>query len=290
MTPEACLQLASLTPCGAATARCIFVDMTRSCRESNSMRRFALAILASLAILAAPAASAEDQIVVFAAASLKTALDAVATKYQADGGAKVVASYGGSLSLARQIVAGAPADIFMSADEPSMDEAAKGNAIRSETRIDLLSNRLVLIAPKATPLASVALEREALAKAIGDSRLATGDVGTVPVGKYAKASLTKLGLWEVVESHLAMTPDVRTALAFVARGEAGLGIVYATDAAAEPNVKIVAAFPDDSHPPILYPVAITAASKNPEAAKFFDFLKGAEAHAIFAAQGFGAAK
>jgi molybdate transport system substrate-binding protein len=191
------------------------------------------------------------------------------------------------LALARQIVAGAPADIFMSADEPSMDEAAKGNAIRVETRLDLLSNRLVLIAPKAASLASVSLERDALAKAIADSRLATGDVGTVPVGKYAEASLTKLGLWDVVEPHLAMTPDVRTALAFVARGEAGLGIVYATDAAAEPNVKIVATFPDDSHPPIHYPIAITTESKNPEAAKFFDYLKGATARAIFAGQGFG---
>jgi molybdate transport system substrate-binding protein len=178
----------------------------------------------------------------------------------------------------------------MSADEPSMDEAVKGNAIRSETRIDLLSNKLVLVAPKTAPLAGVSLERDALAKAIGDTRLATGDVTTVPVGRYAKASLTKLGLWDVVEPHLAMTPDVRTALAFVARGEAELGIVYATDAAAEPNVKIVAAFPDDSHPPILYPIAITTESKNPEASKFYEYLQGGAAREIFAGQGFGAAK
>ena len=246
--------------------------------------------MASLAIFVAPIAHAEDRIVVFAAASLKTALDAVAAKYHAGGGAEVAASYGGSLALARQIVAGAPADIFMSADEPSMDEAVKGNAIRPETRIDLLSNKLVLVAPKTAPLSSVSLERDALAKAIGDSRLATGDVTTVPVGRYAKASLTKLGLWDVVEPHLAMTPDVRTALAFVARGEAELGIVYATDAAAEPNVKIVAAFPDDSHPPILYPIAITTESKNPEASKFYEYLKGGAARDVFAGQGFGAAK
>jgi molybdate transport system substrate-binding protein len=149
---------------------------------------------------------------------------------------------------------------------------------------------LALVAPKTAPLSSVSLERDALAKAIGDSRLATGDVTTVPVGRYAKASLTKLGLWDVVEPHLAMTPDVRTALAFVARGEAALGIVYATDAAAEPNVKIVAAFPDDSHPPILYPIAITAGSKNPEAATFFNYLKGPAAREIFAGQGFGVAR
>jgi molybdate transport system substrate-binding protein len=254
------------------------------------MRRFALAVLASLAIFVAPIAHAGERIVVFAAASLETALDAVASKYHAGGGGEVAASYGGSLALARLIVAGAPADIFMSADEPSMDEVVRGNAIGAETRIDLLSNKLALVAPKTAPIGGVSLERDALAKAIGDSRLTTGDVTTVSVGRYAKASLTKLGLWDIVEPHLAMTPDVRTALAFVARGEAGLGIVYATDAAAEPNVKIVAAFPDDSHPAILYPIAITAGSKNSEAAKLYEYLIGPAARDVFAGQGFGASK
>ena len=250
------------------------------------MRRLAYALFAAFAVLAAPAAQAEDRIVVFAAASLKTALDAVSTKYHAAGGAEVSLSYGGSLALARQINSGAPADVFISADEASMDEAVKGNSIRPESRVDFLKNTLVVVAPKTGP-DSLKLDRDALAKAIGDSKLVTGDLATVPVGKYAKASLTKLGLFAVVEPHLALTADVRSALAFVARGEAALGIVYATDAAAEPNVKVVATFPDDSHPAILYPIAITSGSKQPETSKFVEYIKGADARPIFAAQGFG---
>ena len=212
------------------------------------MRRVVL-ILATLLAVAVPLrALADDRVIVFAAASLKTALDSAAAKFHADGGAEVAISYGGSLALARQIVAGAPADLFASADEASMDEAAKGAAIRPDTRIDLLRNRLVVVAPKASSIADLALDAGAFAKAIGESRVATGDTATVPVGKYAKAALTKLGLWDAVQPHLAMTADVRTALAFVARGEAGLGIVYATDAAAEPNVKVVATFPDELPP------------------------------------------
>ncbi len=168
-----------------------------------------------------------------------------------------------------------------------MDEAAKANAIRADTRVDVLSNSLVLIAPKDAAFDKLALDPSGLGGALSSTKLATGDVGTVPVGKYAKAALTKLGLWETVEPHLALTSDVRSALNFVARGEAGLGIVYATDAAAEPKVKIVAVFPEDSHPPILYPFAITAASKNAQTQQFFDYLKGPKAHALFAAQGFG---
>jgi len=249
------------------------------------MRRLAILLVALLAF-AAPAAAA-DRLVVFAAASLKTALDAAAGVYRAGGGGEVAISYGGSLGLARQIVAGAPADIFASADEESMDEAVKGGAIRAGTRFDLLSNRLVVVAPKTATIDTLALDRDALTKEIGDGRLATGEVKTVPIGKYAKASLTKLGLWDIVEPHLAMTDNVRAALAFVARGEARLGIVYATDAAAEPGVKIVATIPDDSHPPITYPFAITAASHNDAAAPFLDFLKSPVAGAIFKSQGFG---
>ena len=254
------------------------------------MRRLHLMFAALIAFAVAPAARADDRVVVFAAASLKTALDAAAAKYSADGGAEVVDSYGGSLALARQLVAGAPADIFGSADEASMDEAAKGGAIQAETRVDLLSNTLVVIAPKASPAETLSFDRDAFANAIGDARVATGDVGTVPVGKYAKAALLKLGLWGSIEPRLAMTSDVRAALAFVARGEAGFGIVYATDAAVEPNVKVVATFPADSHPPILYPFAITAGSKHPGARKFFAYLQGPGARAIFAGQGFGEAK
>ena len=249
------------------------------------MRRLVILLAALLAF--APPAFAADRLVVFAAASLKTALDAAAGAYRAGGGGEVAISYGGSLGLARQIVAGAPADIFASADEESMDEAVKGGAIREGTRFDLLSNRIVVVAPKTSPIDALALDRDALAKAIGDGRLATGEVKTVPVGRYAKASLLKLGLWDIVEPHLAMTDNVRAALAFVARGEARLGIVYATDAAAEPGVKIVATIPDDSHPPITYPFAITAASHDDAAAAFISFLKSPAAGAIFKSQGFG---
>jgi molybdate transport system substrate-binding protein len=250
------------------------------------MRRLPSALLSLLLALSPAGALAQQRIVVFAAASLKTALDGAAADYSAHGGAEVAISYGGSLGLERQIAAGAPADLFASADEETMDIAAQAGIIRADSRVDLLANRLVLIAPKAAPIDSLALEPEALASAIGSGKLVTGEVATVPVGKYAKASLTKLGLWSVVEPHLATTSDVRTALAFVARGEASLGVVYATDAAAEPTVKIVATFPDDTHPPIRYPFALTAASTNPAAQAFLAYLESSAGRAFFTGQGF----
>ncbi len=252
------------------------------------MRRFAIAIAVWVA-LGLPAL-AEDRLVIFAAASLKTALDAAAAEYHREGGLEAVISYGGSLGLARQLVAGAPADIFGSADEPSMDAAVAGKAIREGTRADLLTNRLVLVAPKSAAFDTLALEPDALAKALGTDKLSTGEVNTVPAGKYAKAALTKLGLWDVVSPHLAMSDNVRAAMGYVSRGEAPLGIVYATDAHADPSVKIVAEFPADSHPPIAYPFAIVATSHNSEAPKFLDYLKSPAAAAIFKAQGFGVDK
>lgn len=250
------------------------------------MRRLLSALLLLFLALAPASALAQDKIVVFAAASLKTALDGAASDYHAHGGAEVAISYGGSLSLARQVVAGAPADVFGSADEDSMDVAAKAGAIQAGSRVDLLRNRLVVVAPKAAPIEALALNPKAFDEAIGAGKLVTGEVNTVPVGKYAKASLSKLGLWSVVEPHLAMTDDVRTALAFVARGEANLGIVYATDAAAEPAVKIVATFPDNSHPPILYPFALTATSRNAAARRFLSYLESEPGRAFFTRQGF----
>ncbi|MGD0639470.1 MAG: molybdate ABC transporter substrate-binding protein [Roseiarcus sp.] len=250
------------------------------------MRRLSSALFSLLLALAPAGALAQEKIVVFAAASLKTALDGAAADFHAHGGPEVAISYGGSLNLARQIVAGAPVDLFGSADEDSMDVAVKAGAIREGSRVDLLGNRLVVVAPKAAAIDALAFDPKAFEQAIGAGKLATGEVNTVPVGKYAKASLTKLGLWSVVEPRLAMTSDVRTALAFVARGEATLGVVYATDAAAEPGVKIVATFPDDSHPAILYPFALTATSHNPAAESFFAYLKSAPGRAFFTAQGF----
>jgi molybdate transport system substrate-binding protein len=248
------------------------------------MKRLALALCLALG-LARPA-FADDKVVVFAAASLKTALDAAAAAFHKDGGPDVSISYGGSLGLARQLVAGAPADVFISADEPSMDAAAQGKAIQPDSRADFLRNHLVAVAPKTSALDKLDLTPQAVGAALGTGKLATGEVKTVPVGRYAKEALDKLGLWATVEPHLAMTDNVRAALEFVARGEAPLGIVYKTDAAADARVKIVATFPDSSHKPIVYPLALAAASKNPEGAKFVAFLRSDAAAKLFEGQGF----
>jgi len=242
--------------------------------------------LLALALMGASASARAEPLVVFAAASLKTAMEGCARAYAAKGGPELRISYGGSLSLARQIVAGAPADIFASADEESMDEAAKGGAIDAASRFDYLRNQIVIVAPADSKLTELALDPDAIARALGDGRLSTGEVNTVPVGRYAKAALVKLGLWATIEPRLAMSDNVRAALEFVARGEAPLGIVYATDAAAEKRVKIVARFPEDSHPPILYPFARAAASRNAAAVAFLAWLREPEARAIFEAQGF----
>ena len=234
----------------------------------------------------ATSAVAEEKVVVFAAASLKTALDQAAAAFKAGSGDTVSLSYGGSLGLARQLVAGAPADVFISADEPSMDAAAEGKAIKADTRADFLRNHLVVVAQKDSTVSELKLDPASVTAALGSGKLSTGEVKTVPVGRYAKESLTKLGLWATVEPKLAMTDNVRAALEFVARGEAPLGIVYATDAASEPRVKIVARLPDESHAPIVYPLAVTASSKSPAAAKFIEFLRSPAAAPVFAKQGF----
>ena len=237
------------------------------------------------ASLVAEPVRADEPLIVFAAASLKTALDEAAAAFHEEMSTDVKISYGGSLALARQLTQGAPADVFVSADEDSMDEAAKGKAIKVESRADFLGNDLVIVANKTSPLPSLALSVDDVGAALGTGRLATGEVNSVPVGKYAKEALTRLRLWDVVSPHLAMTDNVRAALAFVARGEAALGIVYATDAAAEPGVKIVATFPAASHKPIVYPVALTVGAK-PMATQFLNFLRSPRARAIFERQGF----
>jgi molybdate transport system substrate-binding protein len=248
------------------------------------MLKFAFAFLLALGFCRP--AFADDKIVVFAAASLKTALDAAASKFHADGGAETSISYGGSMGLARQLNAGAPADVFIAADEPSMDAAAQGKSIKPDTRADFLRNHLVVIAPKTSALTTLTLAPAAFAAALGDGKLSTGEVKTVPAGVYAKESLTKLGLWDTVEPKLAMSDNVRAALEFVARGDAPLGIVYKTDAAADARVKVVAELPDSSHKPIVYPLAIAATSKNPAAEKFVAFLRSPATEPVFAAQGF----
>ena len=233
-----------------------------------------------------PALAQDKSLTVFAAASMKNALDDIDAAYTAKTGVKIVASYAASSALAKQIEQGAPADVFLSADTDWMDYEIRKKTIDETTRVNLLGNSIVLIAPKDARIDKVSIGQGFdLAKLAADGKIATADVKSVPVGKYAKASLEKLGAWTAAEPKFAMTENVRAALALVARGEAVLGIVYATDARVEPGVRIVGAFPADSHPPIIYPVAATAAAK-PEAAAYLAFLCTSAAKNIFEKYGF----
>jgi molybdate transport system substrate-binding protein len=236
--------------------------------------------------LASGASAQSKDLVVFAAASLKTALDAVNARFESDKARKVTTSYAASSALAKQIAAGAPADIFISADLDWMDYLARNNLIQTSTRFNLLTNKLVLIAPADSKL-SLAIGRNfPLAEALGDGRLAMADPNSVPAGKYGKASLEALGVWGAVAAKVAPAENVRAALLYVARGETPLGIVYQTDAAAEPGVKIIGTFPDDTHPPIIYPAALTASASNPDAVRYLDYLKSPTASSAFQDQGF----
>ncbi|MFO1183218.1 MAG: molybdate ABC transporter substrate-binding protein [Bauldia sp.] len=258
----------------------------------NGWRQNLAALLLGLAVLAAalapPAALAQARgPTVFAAASLQTALDAIAAAWQRESGKRAVIAYGGSSALARQIEAGAPADLFISADSDWMDYLAGKGLVRAATRRDLLGNTLVLVAAKTSAIAATIAPGFGLAALLGrDGRLALANVDTVPAGKYAKAALQSLGVWESVAARLAQTADVRAALALVARGETPLGIVYGTDAHAEGGVKVVGTFPATSHPKIVYPLAELAASSNPDAAAFAAFLSSPAATAIFEREGF----
>lgn len=247
-------------------------------------------ILLTLGLLLSGAAvapaHAADRITVFAAASLKNALDAVNAEWHKETGKGVVASYAASSALAKQIEQGAPADIVISADLAWMDYLADRKLIRTGSRANLLGNRLVLIS--ALPDARLVAIGPGLdlASLLGDGRLAMGAVDSVPAGKYGRAALDKLGIWPAVEGKVAGVESVRAALLLVSRGEAPYGIVYRTDAAADPGVKVVGTFPEDSHPPIIYPIAITSESGNADAAAYLDFVKSAKAAAIFEAAGF----
>ncbi|MDK9695783.1 MAG: molybdate ABC transporter substrate-binding protein [Siculibacillus sp.] len=223
---------------------------------------------------------------VFAAASMKTALDEVGALWTAKTGKKAIVSYASSSALAKQMEQGAPADVFVSADIPWMDHVASKNLIRPETRTDLLGNELVLVAPAPTNEKIALAPGVDLAAMIGDGKLATGDPASVPAGKYAKAALEKLGVWNEVRPKIAGAENVRAALTLVARGEAKYGIVYSTDARAEPKVAVIGVFPKDGHPPIVYPAAITKDSTHPDAAAYLAFLKGPEAMKVFLGQGF----
>jgi molybdate transport system substrate-binding protein len=230
------------------------------------------------------ATTAQDKtITVFAAASLTNALDDVDTAFTKQSGIKIVVSYGASSALARQIEQGAPADVFASADLQWMDHCARKKV---DTRVNLLGNKLVLIAAKNANIDHVTIEPGFdLAKLAGDGRVATGDVREVPVGLYAKAALERLGAWEAVEPKMVMAGDVQLALSMVARREVPLGIVYETDAKIEPAVKVIGVFPDNPHDPIIYPVALTANAK-PDAVQYLSFLHSQTAKSIFEKYGF----
>ncbi|HZP78426.1 MAG TPA: molybdate ABC transporter substrate-binding protein [Pseudolabrys sp.] len=247
-------------------------------------RLFSLVILV-LAAAASPLL-AQETVTVFAAASLKNALDDVDKAFIEKAGTKVVVSYAASSALIKQILQGAPADVFISADTDWMNYGVAHKLVQEPTRIDLLGNKLVLIAPKDSRLTAVPIGPDFdIAALAGDGRIAVADVRAVPAGLYAKSALMKLGVWQKAEPKLAMTENVRAALALVGRGEVPLGIVYETDAKIEPNVKIVGVFPDKSHAPIVYPAALTT-NANSAAKPYLDFLQSATAKAIFERYGF----
>ncbi len=234
----------------------------------------------------APAVSHAQGLVVFAAASLKNALDEVAAAYQAHGGGKAAVSYAASSALAKQIEAGAPAQIFISADLAWMDYLQQRRLIRPDSRRNLLGNELVLIAPAGSEAQVTIAPGFPLRQLLHGGRLALADPASVPAGLYAKAALKKLGVWAGVKDRVAPAENVRLALAFVARGECPLGIVYATDARAEPQVRVLAPFPAGSYPPVIYPVALTTARGWEQARRFEQYLGSPEARAIFERWGF----
>ena len=243
--------------------------------------------LSALLMVPVSTARADDsQLVVFAAASLKNALDAVNTACEADVGEAAKISYAASSALAKQIEEGAPADIFISADLDWMKYLSDKKLIDAATEEQLLGNRIVLVVPRDST-AEARLEKGFdLAGLLGEGRLAMGDVKAVPAGKYGKAALEALGMWNSVEGKLAQAENVRAALKLVAAGEAPAGIVYATDAAAEPGVKVIATFPEETHAPIIYPAARTAGSKDAEAPAFLKCLHTEKARKLFEEQGF----
>ncbi|MRT04303.1 molybdate ABC transporter substrate-binding protein [Ewingella americana] len=232
-------------------------------------------------------AQAADKITVFAAASLTNAMQDIAAQYQKEKGVQVVSSFASSSTLARQIEQGAPADLFISADQQWMDYSISKQQIVENTRYTLLGNELVLVAAKASKIDKVEIDdKTQWTKLLGDSRLAVGDPDHVPAGIYAKEALQKLGAWSTLEPKLARASDVRGALALVEREEAPLGIVYGSDAIASKKVKVVGTFPASSHKPVEYPMAIVKDHEKPEVRAFYDYLKTPAASAIFKQYGF----
>lgn len=243
-------------------------------------------LLATAFSLALPAMAQAEEVVVFAAASMKNALDEVAAKFEEETGHRVVISYAGSNALAKQIIEGAPADIFISAAVNWMDEVERAGLVVEGAREDLLGNTLVLVAHGKDAAPVEIGEGFDLNALLGDEKLAMALVDSVPAGQYGKAALEHLGQWGAVEASVAQGDNVRATLALVAQGEAPYGIVYATDAVAEDNVTVVGTFPADSHKPIIYPAALLTGAADPADRAFFEALSGDEADRIFATEGF----
>ena len=260
--------------------------------STQMTKRSFAAVLALLAAgaLALPAAAQDKpaaSLTVFAAASMRNELDDVDSAFTKATHVKVVASYAASSALAKQIEQGAPADVYVSANIKWMDYLIGKKLIVADTRVNLLGSALVLIAPANSKLDHVTIGKSFhIAKLASDGRIAVANVKAVPAGLYAKAALENLGAWTAAEPKLAMAENVRATLAYVARNETPLGIVYATDAKVEPKVKIVGVFPESSHPPVTYPVAATAESKNPQVRRYLTFLRSSAAKAIFEKYGF----
>jgi molybdate transport system substrate-binding protein len=248
----------------------------------------------ALALGLAAGASRADEITIFAAASTKDAVEDLAERYTGAGGAAVRTVFAASSTLAKQIAQGAPADLYLSANPSWMDYLAERDAIDAASRVDLLGNRLVLIVTGAGPAANAELGKLSAAtlgafldtQLTDDRPIALADPSHVPAGLYAKAALEAFGLWQGLAERAARTADVRAALALVDRGEAPVGIVYATDAQISPRVRVAGWFPADSHPPIVYPLALVAGPANDEARAFYDYLRSADAAAVFRSYGF----
>ncbi|WP_037504249.1 molybdate ABC transporter substrate-binding protein [Sphingobium bisphenolivorans] len=250
-------------------------------------------ILRALALVAiflhisdTPAMAAQRGPLVLAAASMQEAMNAAADAWAAQRHVRPVLSFSASSALARQIRAGAPADLFVSADEDWMDEVEKAGLVARGTRADVAGNQLVLIAPARSSLRLRIGPRMPIARALGTSRLAIANPDSVPAGKYGKTALTRLGVWPQVADRLARGDNVRSAMALVERGEAPLGIVYATDARASPKVRVLGVFPASSHEPIRYPLARLTGSRHPEAEGFRRFLLSGRGRQILARYGF----
>ena len=254
----------------------------------NFMRTL-MAWMAGMAISGVGAMAAhgapQAELTVYAAASLKNVADDIGKTYSARTGQPVQFVYGASSTLAHQIENGAKADVFISADVDWMDALAQQHLLRPGSRHNIASNHLALIAPKDQALSLRLTPRVNLAQVLGAGKFALA-APDVPAGRYAKAALTKLGLWDQVADHVVYGQNVRAALLYVSRGEARLGVVYDTDALVEPNVSLVALFPEDSHPPIIYPAAVLQASTDPSAARFVAYLQEQEAQSTFAKYGF----